>query len=1008
MSTRSGLWLLAACLAAYFAACSASAQTFVGGPVPGDTTWTLAGSPYVVTSTVTVAAGLTLTIEPGVEIQLRSDKGITVFGSFLAQGTESNTISITKYEPDAYGGYLQFNGGSYALTATGVLEHCVVTLLQRAPAVLGSSYAMLTIVDCTFSNMPNSMIIQPLNSRIDLANNVIHNTGEAINARYCAGRIASNIIYDLVGNADAIDVDFIWGGDGEALIEVEYNYLRSGPSYNADGIDFGSASGVARGNFISSFGDKGISVGEFSYPEIYNNYIENCNMGIAIKDGSIPIIENNTIVNCVYGINSYDKSLDGIGGRGTFYNGIIWDCGTSILLQDDSTLDVGYSTIEGGWAGVGNLTNNPLFIDPGSGDYHLQSNSPCINGGRIADWMTDGVDLEGNPRIIYQLVDMGAYEIDVNMPRSIWLLSPRREAIYEIGQVIPITWGAYGPDWTAGDTIALQVSADSGLTWSNIVGASNLQYDQGSFDWHTDSMPESDQYRMKVLYGANPAVADASRGDFALEIPMLDHFDWSTVVSPRIANLPFPVTITAMSMRANPFEAFNGTVSISGWMPSVGDLEVGIGAGTVSWYYPMPVTYSEARLQSIYLDSEIGGACSITGLYLNVMSLPSRQLTNWKIRIRHTSLSSYAASPVWESTGWTVVYQANESVGSTGWYKFIFTTPFAYNGTDNIMIDFLYDRHRSAWSGNGMCEASTTAQNRSIYYRARSSFGNPINWTGTSPPPKQGANLLNLRLLTFAAGTQPISITPVTSGNFVDGIWTGAVTVLGAATNMALTADDGSSHAGDSIFFDVLDSPGNYWLELSTQGSGIVDVVSDWFAIGSNVPVTAYADQFYEFDTWTGDTGGCAVAGDMITVHMDRIRVVGAVFDMMLATNSTPVWWLASYDLTNLDWDTEALFDSDADGAKAWEEYVSGTDPTDPGSRFALRMNQGASVVDFTALRATGTDRIYDLETHTNVAAANWSPLPGYTNIVGNDSVIYWTNTVPDRMRFVRGRVRLK
>ena len=1008
MSTRSGLWLLAACLAAYFAACSASAQTFVGGPVPGDTTWTLAGSPYVVTSTVSVAAGLTLTIEPGVEIQLRSDKGITVFGSFLAQGTESNTISITKYEPDAYGGYLQFNGGSYALTATGVLEHCVVTLLQRAPAVLGSSYAMLTIVDCTFSNMPNSMIIQPLNSRIDLANNVIHNTGEAINARYCAGRIASNIIYDLVGNADAVDVDFIWGGDGEALIEVEYNYLRSGPFYNADGIDFGSASGVARGNFISSFGDKGISVGEFSYPEIYNNYIENCVLGIAIKDGSIPIIENNTIVDCGSGISSYDKAGDGIGGRGSFYNGIIWNCTTSINLVGDSTLDVGYCTIQGGWPGVGNLTNNPLFVDPGSGDYHLQSNSPCINGGRNADWMTDAIDREGNARIIYQLVDMGGYETDVNMPQSIWLSGPRRDEVHEIGQVIPITWGAYGPDWTAGDAITLQVSVDSGVTWSNIVGASSLPYDQNVFNWHTEGMPESDQYRLKVFYDGNPAVADASRGDFALEIPVLDHFDWSTLISPKIANLPFPVTITAMSMRANPFEAFNGTVSISGWIPSIGSREVGIGAGTVSWYYPMPITYSEARVQSIYLQSEIGGACSITGLCLNVISLPSRRLDDWAIRIRHTALGSYSPTPEWESTGWTTVYRAKESVGSTGWYKFIFSTPFEYNGTDNVMIDFLYDRRYSAWFGNGLCEASAVAPNRSIYYRARSSFGNPINWTGTSPPPEQGANLLNLRLLTFAAGTQPISITPVTSGNFIDGVWTGAVTVLGAATNMALTADDGSSHAGDSIFFDVLDSPGNYWLELSTQGSGIVDVVSDWFAIGSNVPVTAYADQFYEFDTWTGDTGGCVVVGNVITVHMDRVRVVGAVFDPMLATNSTPVWWLASYGLTNLDWDSEALFDSDGDGTVAWEEYVGGTDPTDPASRFAVHVDQGGSIIDFTALRAEGTDRLYDLDTSTNMNSGNWSPLANYSNIVGNGSVIYWTNIMPDRIRFVRGRVRLQ
>jgi hypothetical protein len=58
---------------------------------------------------------------------------------------------------------------------------------------------------------------------------------------------------------------------------------------------------------------------------------------------------------------------------------------------------------------VGNITNDPAFVNLTSGDYHLQSNSPCINSGNNA-FVATSVDLDGNPRIAGGTVDMGAYE----------------------------------------------------------------------------------------------------------------------------------------------------------------------------------------------------------------------------------------------------------------------------------------------------------------------------------------------------------------------------------------------------------------------------------------------------------------------------------------------------------------------------------------------------------------------------------------------------------------------
>jgi hypothetical protein len=60
-------------------------------------------------------------------------------------------------------------------------------------------------------------------------------------------------------------------------------------------------------------------------------------------------------------------------------------------------------------SGCGNITNEPDFVSLTSGDFHLQSNSPCINSGNNA-CVTSSTDLDGHPRIAGGTVDMGAHE----------------------------------------------------------------------------------------------------------------------------------------------------------------------------------------------------------------------------------------------------------------------------------------------------------------------------------------------------------------------------------------------------------------------------------------------------------------------------------------------------------------------------------------------------------------------------------------------------------------------
>lgn len=83
----------------------ASNGTHVSGTISANTTWTLAGSPYVLDGNVNVAAGATLAIDPGVVVKLSGIyRTLFVNGTLKALGTESQPIVFTSIQDDSVGG----------------------------------------------------------------------------------------------------------------------------------------------------------------------------------------------------------------------------------------------------------------------------------------------------------------------------------------------------------------------------------------------------------------------------------------------------------------------------------------------------------------------------------------------------------------------------------------------------------------------------------------------------------------------------------------------------------------------------------------------------------------------------------------------------------------------------------------------------------------------------------------------------------------------------------------
>jgi len=115
------------------------------------------------------------------------------------------------------------------------------------------------------------------------------------------------------------------------------------------------------------------------------------------------------LLNCVVSGNVAGTIVSGYGLYKAYYviNCIVWNTYADVswsLTTNLFSCGVGYTN-------VGCIATDPLFVS--ANDFHLQSNSPCINTGANGAWIDAGTkDLAGNQRIWPQggTVDMGAYE----------------------------------------------------------------------------------------------------------------------------------------------------------------------------------------------------------------------------------------------------------------------------------------------------------------------------------------------------------------------------------------------------------------------------------------------------------------------------------------------------------------------------------------------------------------------------------------------------------------------
>jgi hypothetical protein len=166
----------------------------------------------------------------------------------------------------------------------------------------------------------------------------------------------------------------------------------------------------------------GGAMGNSASSPVVTNCLFSGNLAVIGEGGAVKNISSSSpiLTNCTFSGNS-------AGGGGNalacdsrdmpstvqLTNCILWDGGSEIWNNDGSTITINYSDVQGGWTGPGgnNISADPLFVNAGSGDYHLLPGSPCVDAGDDSA-VPSGIttDLDGNPRFMCYSVDMGAYE----------------------------------------------------------------------------------------------------------------------------------------------------------------------------------------------------------------------------------------------------------------------------------------------------------------------------------------------------------------------------------------------------------------------------------------------------------------------------------------------------------------------------------------------------------------------------------------------------------------------
>jgi hypothetical protein len=266
--------------------------------------------------------------------------------------------------------------------SSGTIENCVIAN-NGAPYGGGANSA--TLINCVIAN--NSGLTGAGADGCTLENCTVTGNTSSGGGGFAGGGGLHGCVAvgcDVSGN------NAIFGG-GASESTLTFCAVNNNNGWNYAGGVIGSTLNacIVSGNF-------GILDGGGAQSSILNDCLVVSNSSWGSCAAASSVLTNCTVAN----------NLGGVGSC-TLANCVVYDNANG--NYSSSTLNYCCTTpLPAG--GMGNFTDDPAFVDLANGNFHLQTNSPCINSGNNA-YISSTSDLDGNLRIAGGTVDVGAYEL---------------------------------------------------------------------------------------------------------------------------------------------------------------------------------------------------------------------------------------------------------------------------------------------------------------------------------------------------------------------------------------------------------------------------------------------------------------------------------------------------------------------------------------------------------------------------------------------------------------------
>ena len=142
----------------------------------------------------------------------------------------------------------------------------------------------------------------------------------------------------------------------------------------------------------------------------------------------------------------------------------------------------------------------------------------------------------------------------------------------------------------------------------------------------------------------------------------------------------------------------------------ISEADYNLGAGTTPVTHTLDASYANNKAQYLWTAAELSTAGLTAGnidkLKFDITALGGN-LNYLALNMKHTALTTLSTSS-YETTGLTEVFKMNSSFSSIGLDSINLTTPFNWDGTSNIVIDFSFSNsaNGTGYTLNGDAAAS--------------------------------------------------------------------------------------------------------------------------------------------------------------------------------------------------------------------------------------------------------------------------------------------------------------